>query len=208
MRGRLDSEVHSARIATTTTMRWVYARWGCRGLCARLSVEVSGEATRALKVSDLQSSTRQLFLQHHGRRRRRTAEAKDRLGKRADNQVHGGVLPVRGPTIGNEVLSDECIVIHDHRGSMPPMNLDTGLDSIEIERRDRPEPSDARHPMHATACDHHVRPSSARAVEVSCRRDVCTSTRGEYVLLVGQEIAYCCLANPHQVADVGHQVSA
>jgi hypothetical protein len=28
------------------------------------------------------------------------------------------------------------------------------------------------------------------------------------VLLVGQEIAYCCLANPHQVAEVGHQVSA
>jgi hypothetical protein len=85
------------------------------------------------------------------------------------------------------------------------MNLDTGLDLIEIERTDRSEPPDARHPMHTTVGDHHVRPCSAGAVEVSCRRDVCTSTRGEYLLLVGQEIACCCLAHPHQVAEVGHQ---
>ena len=174
---------------------------------AHLSVEVSGEATRALNLSDFQSSTRQLLLQFHGRRGRRTAKAKDRPGERADNRVHGRVLPVPQPTIGNEVRSDECIVIHDHRGSMPPMNLDTGLDLIEIERTDRAEPLDARHPMHTTVGDHHVGPSCARAVEVSCRRDVCTSTRAEYLLLVGQEIAYSCLANPHQVTEVGHQVS-
>lgn len=174
---------------------------------AHLSVEVSGEATRALNLSDFQSSTRQLLLQFHGRRGRRTAKAKDRPGDRADNRVHGRVLPVPQPTIGNEVRSDECIVIHDHRGSMPPMNLDTGLDLIEIERTDRAEPHDARHPMHATVGDHHVGPSCARAVEVSCRRDVCTSTRAEYLLLVGQKIAYSCLANPHQVTEVGHQVS-
>ena len=157
-------------------------------------------ATRALNLSDFWSSTRQLFLQLHGRRRRRTAAAKDRLGKRPDNRVHGDVLPVQRPTIGNEVLSDECIVMHNHRGSMPLMNLDTGLDLIEIERTDRSEPPDARHPMHTTVGDHHVGPCSARAVEVSCRRDVCTSTRGEYLLLVDQEIAYCCFANPHRVA--------
>jgi hypothetical protein len=27
------------------------------------------------------------------------------------------------------------------------------------------------------------------------------------LLLVGQKIAYSCLANPHQVTEVGHQVS-
>ena len=106
------------------------------------------------------------------------------------------------------MLSDECIMIHDHRGSMPPMNLDTGLDLIEIERTDRAEQLDARHPMHTTVGDHHVGPSCARAVEVSCRRDVCTSTRAEYLLLVGQETSYSCLANPHHVTEVGHQGQA
>ena len=110
-------------------------------------------------------------------------------------------------TIGNEVLSGECIVIHDHRGSMAPMNLDTGPDLIEIERTDRAKHLDARHPVHMTVGDHHVGPSSARAVEVPCRRDVCTSTRAEYLLFVGQEIAYSRRANPHQVAEVGHRVS-
>ena len=168
--------------------------------------EVSGEAIRALNLRDNQSSKRQLFLQLHGGARRRTAEPEDRSGERADNRVRR-VRPVQRPTIGNEVLSDECVVIHDHRGSMPPMNLDTRLDLIEIERTDRAEPLDIGHPMHTTVGDHHVGPSSTCAVEVSCRRDVCTSTRGEYLLLVGQEVPYRCLANPHQLAQVGHQVS-
>ena len=93
--------------------------------------------------------------------------------------------------------SDEYGVFHDHRGSVPPMNLSTGLDLIEIERTDHAEPPDTRHPMHATVGDHDIGPCSTGAVEVACRRDVCTSANGEYQLVLGQAIANSCLAIPH-----------
>jgi hypothetical protein len=96
-------------------------------------------------------------------------------------------------------------VIHDHGGSMPPKHLDTALDLIEIERTHRAELPDARHPMDMAVGDHHIGPRGTRAVEVSCRRDVCTSARGEHLLVVGQAIANSRLAIPHKVVEVGHR---
>ena len=75
---------------------------------------------------------------------------------------------------------------------MPPMNLGAALDMVEIERTDRDETPDTRHPMHMPIGDHHVGPRSTRAVEVSCRRDVCTSARGQDLLVLGQAIGYRC----------------
>jgi hypothetical protein len=164
------------------------------------------EAIQALNPSDLYSSKSELLLQLLAGNRRRTAEPEDGLGKWADNRVHGRVLPMHRPTIGKEVRSDDRSVIHDHRGSMPPKDLGTARDVIEVERTDRGRHPDIRHPMHMTAGDHHVGPTGSPAVEIPCRRDVCAPAGRENLLVPGQAFADRCSTVPHEVAEVGHLV--
>jgi hypothetical protein len=160
-----------------------------------------------MDLPDLNSSKSELFFQFLRRGRRRSAEAKDRLGERADYGVHRRVLPILRPTVRNEVQPDEWIVPQDHCGSMPPMNLGAGLDVIEVEGTDGSQSPDTRHPMNMTVRDHHIGPCGPSAIEVSRCRDVCASTDGEDLLGVRQAIAYCRFATPHQVGEVGHGVS-
>jgi hypothetical protein len=148
----------------------------------------------------------ELFLQLLAGNRRRTAEPEDGLGKWADNRIHGCVLPIQRPAIGKEVRSDDRSMIHDHPGSMPPKDLGTARDVIEVEGTDRGKQPDTRHPMHMTVGDHHVGPTGSPAVEIPCRRDVCASAGRENLLVPGQAFADCCSTVPHEVAEVGHLV--
>ena len=211
LRKRLDALGPPVTLSPSTASRWnsVNSSRNSTPCCAsvrecRSRKSASGEVIWVLDLPGLSSSKSELFLQLLGHGRRRTAEAEDRLGKRAGNQVHGRVLPIHRPTVGNEVLSDEGVVSHDHRGSMSPMNLGTCLDVIQVERTDPAESLDVRHPMKMKGGDHHVRPRGPCAIEVPGRRDVCASASRNDLLFLGQATADCCIAIRHQAAEVSH----